>query len=157
MKLKIIVPLVLLAIVGFTTEKLAVAAWQTNPGAACDSYYGSETSGYYTYNHTGFIKSTTGNGWVVCPIQRTLNVRSTVYVFVYHPDNRTTTCYINRAQYFTGARTFRAGSTTGTSNRTIALSASTTFLGTPTVYDPYSITCYIGQNTIVRGSSWWDA
>ena len=155
MNVKLVVSLALLAAVGLSSNSVVVAGWETQAGSACQAYFGSEASQFSAYSYTGKQRVSSGNAWLTCPMQRTSNIRSTVNVNLYHPySNNSTSCYLMRANYSTGAFSYKAGTVSGSGNKYIGISASSG-MGTPTVLDPYAISCYMPYPAVVQGTSWW--
>ena len=152
MKAGVVGALVLMS--GMLFSEGVAAAWQSSPGSACESATGSQISLYNKVGDTGLVRTGSSSGWVSCPIHRTLLVRGTVYVNLFHPTGRTTTCKLVRSDYQTGASKSVSASTTGTGNRFVQLSGAN--LGTMQTWDVFTISCNVAQGTVIRGTSWAD-
>ncbi len=154
MNVKIIACLALLASVGMVGSQSATAATRwTLPGVACKAYSASSNSYFTTYYDTGLTRtSTSGSGWVVCPVQRTGNPYS-FYVSLYHPTSRSTSCYVYRSNYLTGTTTVSPAATfSGSGNKNFSVTTpSSTGL---TSDDHYALECSIASGTVVRGWDW---
>lgn len=155
MNVKLVVSLALLATVGLSSNSVVVAGWESQAGSACQAYYGSQTSQFSAYGYTGKQRVSSGSGWLTCPMQRTSNIRSSVYVFLNHPySSNSTSCYLMRANYYTGTYNYKGGTVSGSGDKYVYIDASSG-MGTPVVYDPYTISCAMPYPAIVRGTSWW--
>ncbi len=144
MKAKLYSSLLLIALGGYSAQSMAGTT--TAPGVSCQPYYGSQSSYVQAGGYTGLYAKQAVS--VMCPLT-TGSSPYNVYININHPSSRSTTCYLGRANDYTGAISWTSGTVSGSGNYS-------KYFSTPSggSYDTYAFYCDLAAGTTIRGVDW---
>ena len=141
-----------LVLAGWLFSQVVAAEIISMPGSACRAANQFGKDAFENEGATGLSNNGTDNvSWVSCPLEKLADVKQ-LYVNVYHPDERTTFCVINRANSLTGAAEGQVLELTGSGNLTNVFADVDKTGAKPA--DVYGLVCLLSEGTILRGYDW---